>query len=155
MSGLIEIATVLLIAMSPLAELRGSIPVALFVFHMDPVTAFALSIIGNMIPVIPILLLFDPIVGHLRRFKVFDRLFDWLFARTRRHGAGVEKYGALGLAIFVAVPLPMTGAWTGSLLAFLFGMKLRYSVPSIFLGVLGAGVIVMSTSLGVIHFIGL
>lgn len=155
MSGLFEIATVVLIAMSPLAELRGAIPVALFVFRMEPVTAFTLSIIGNMIPVVPILLLFDPIVSYLRRFKVFDRLFDWLFARTRRHGEGVEKYGALGLAIFVAIPLPMTGAWTGSLLAFLFGMKLRHSVPAIFLGVLGAGVIVMLASLGVIHFIGL
>jgi len=151
--GLPREVVTLLLSMLPIAELRGAIPWAL---AQPPVggglswqTAYVYAVIGNFIPVIPILLLLDPVSGWLRRFKSFDRFFNWLFARTRKRGQMIEKYEALGLILFVGIPLPVTGAWTGAVAAFLFGIRFRYAVPCILLGILLAGVIVTLASLGI------
>lgn len=148
----------LILSTLPIAELRLAIPWAL---ASPPAggglswsTAYVFAVIGNFIPVIPILLLLEPVSNFLRRFKIFDRFFDWLFARTRRRGKMIERYEALGLILFVGIPLPITGAWTGSVAAFIFGIKLRYAIPCILLGILLAGVVVTLASLGVISFIG-
>jgi uncharacterized membrane protein len=106
--------------------------------------AYVLSVIGNMIPIIPIILLIGPVSTFLmKRSKLWHRFFTWVFERLRKRGGDlVEKYEALGLAIFVAIPLPVTGAWTGSLLAFLMCVRARRAFPCILAGVLTAGVIV-------------
>ena len=104
---------------------------------------------------IPILLFIGPVSEWLRRFRAFDRFFTWLFARTRRRGKLIERFEVLGLALFVAIPLPITGAWTGSLAAFIFGVRKRVAFPTIFLGICVAGVIVTLASLGVISFWGI
>ncbi|MHC1585244.1 MAG: COG2426 family protein [Candidatus Syntropharchaeia archaeon] len=150
MPDLFQAITIILIAASPIAELRGAIPVALFL-QMNPVEAFFLSVIGNTIPVLFLLLFLEPLSNWLRKFKIFDYFFDWLFSRTRNHGERVEKYGALGLIPLVAIPLPMTGAWTGCAAAFVFGIKFRYAFPAIFAGILMAGMIVMCLTLDLIH----
>lgn len=135
---------VILMAMLPVAELRVAIPVAILKYHMDPVSAFTLSVIGNMLPVVPLLLYLEPVSVFLRnRWRLWDVFFGWLFERTRRkHRETFEKYGALGLAIFVGVPLPATGAWTGCAAAFIFGIKPRLSFLAILAGVIMAGAIV-------------
>lgn len=125
----------------PVSELRGAIPLALS-FKMPLVKAYWLSVAGNLIPVIPILFLLEPVSNRLRRFKIWARYFDWLFGRTRKRARQVEKYEFLGLILFVAIPLPMTGAWTGAVAASLFKVRFRYAVIAIILGVLIAGVIV-------------
>ena len=112
-----EIIT-LLIAMLPIAELRGAIPWALaappFGGGLAWQTAYFYAVLGNFIPIIPILLLIEPVSNWLRRYKVFNRFFDWLFARTRRRAQkNIERYEALGLTLFVAIPLPVTGASLG------------------------------------------
>ena len=152
-------AITLLIAMLPIAELRGAIPWAL---TNPPIgggltwqTAYVYSVIGNFIPVIPILLLLEPVSNWLRRFRVFDRFFNWLFERTRRRGKMIEKYKAVGLILFVGIPLPVTGAWTGSVAAFLFGVRTRFAIPCIIAGILLAGVVVTLACMGVIGFIGI
>jgi len=148
----------LILSTLPIAELRLAIPWALAQppagGGLDWTTAYIFAVIGNFIPVIPILLLLEPVSNFLRRFQIFDRFFDWLFARTRKRGKMIERYEALGLILFVGIPLPVTGAWTGSVAAFLFGIKLRYAIPCILLGILLAGVVVTLASLGVINFIG-
>jgi len=149
LQGLPKELITIIIAMLPVAELRGSIPVALS-FGMKPWAVFWWSIIGNMIPVAPVLLLLGPFSKWLRRFKVFDRFFTWLFTRTEKNGATIQKYGFWGLAIFVGIPLPMTGAWSGCAAAFLLQMKFWRAFFAIFIGVLIAGCIVMSASLGII-----
>ena len=134
---------VVLIAMLPLAELRVSIPIAIYAFELDPFTAFYLSVIGNMIPVIPLLLFLEPVSNYLRRWRIGDIFFTWLFERTqRKHNANFEKYGSIGLAIFVGIPLPVTGAWTGCAAAFVFGFKFKNAFLAILAGVIIAGAVV-------------
>jgi uncharacterized membrane protein len=149
-----EITTVVL-AMLPISELRGAIPYAITIGKMPWPEAYVLAVIANFIPVIPILYLIGPVSDALRRFRLFDRFFNWLFARTRRKGKLIERFEILGLMLFVAIPLPVTGAWTGSVAAFLFGVKKRVALPTIFAGICIAGVVVTLASLGVISLWGL
>ncbi len=146
---------IIFVAALPVFELRGSIPLALFTFGFDPLTAFLLSVIGNMIPVIPLLLYLEPVSNYLRRWRIGDIFFTWLFERThRKHSAEFEKYGSIGLAIFVGIPLPATGAWTGCAAAFIFGFKFKNAFLAILAGVIIAGAIVTAlTVMGIKIFI--
>jgi len=138
---------VFLISAAPVSELRGGIPAGLFEFDLSWYSVFLVSFLGNLLP-IPFLLLFlDPLSRLLSRIAIFARILEWLFERTRRRGRIVERYGRIGLTLFVALPLPVTGAWTGALVAFLLGMEFRHALLSIVLGVFIAGVIVISLCL--------
>jgi len=141
-----------LIATLPVSELRGSIPVALLKFDFVWYKAYLISIIGNMAPVVPWLVFLNYMQKKLMKFKVMNLFFNWIFNRTRRKGKLIEEYETLGLMLFVAIPLPITGAWTGCIAAFLFGIRLRHAILAIFLGVLIAGAIV--TSLTMLGWIG-
>ncbi|WP_370574363.1 COG2426 family protein [Methanomethylovorans sp.] len=139
----------ILISSLPVAELRGSIPIAILQYQMHPAEAYLLAVIGNMIPVIPLLLYLEPVSNYLRRFRLWDKFFNWLFTRTHHnHSATFEKYGTLGLAIFVAIPLPATGAWSGCAAAFVFGICFRHALVAITAGVLIAGLVVTVVTLG-------
>ena len=146
LQGLPKEWVTLIIAALPIAELRGSIPVALMM-GLSPVKAFWLSILGNCSFIIPTLFLLEPVSNALMRFKPWKRFFDWLFARTKEKGDLIQKYEAIGLMLFVAVPLPMTGAWSGCIAASIFRIKFRYAFPAIVAGVLLAGVIVLAVCL--------
>ena len=145
--GLSKELVVLIIAALPIFELRGALPVAINLFHLPWYYALPLAIIGNLLPVPIILLFLDAISRWLSKIGFFDRFLRWLFERTRKRGRVVERYERIGLALFVAIPLPVTGAWTGSLVAVLFGLKFRYAFLSIFIGVCIAGIIVTCLSL--------
>lgn len=144
-----EIAT-LFIAMLPIGELRASIPVALGVYNLSWPQALFWSVSGNIMAVVLVSLCLEPISWFLsKHFKIFKRFFDWLFTRTRKkHNHRFEKWGAVALIAFVAIPLPGTGGWAGALAAFVFGIPFKKSLPLIFLGILIAGIIVTLTSLG-------
>ncbi|MBU1701866.1 MAG: small multi-drug export protein [Candidatus Eisenbacteria bacterium] len=144
--------TVVILAMLPILELRGAIPWALAPIGGDLslVEAVPLAILGNMIPVIPLLLWIGPISDWLRKMPLLDRFFTWLFQRTRRKGRLVEKYQAVGLALFVAIPLPITGAWTGAAAAFLFGIPFRQALLATLAGVCISATIVTLATLGVL-----
>ena len=142
---------IFLFAMTPIFELRGAIPVAaIFGVNIAIWKIYLIAVIGNMIPVLPILLLLEPVSNFLSEHsKIFDRFFEWLFNRTKRKiESKIEKYGALGLMVFVAIPLPVTGAWTGCIAAFLFGIRPRYAFPAILAGVMIAGVVVSVVTYG-------
>ena len=98
----------------------------------------------HLLPVPFILLFLEAATRLLSRVAIFERLLSWLFERTRRRGKIIQKYKHIGLILFVAIPLPVTGAWTGSLAAVLFGIKFRHAFLSIFIGVVIAGIIVTS-----------
>lgn len=132
---------VMIVGALPIAELRGSIPLGLS-FGMPISKAFLLSVIGNIIPVAPALFLLEPVSNKLRKFKSWARFFNWLFERTKKKADTIQKYEALGLAIFVAIPLPMTGAWSGVMAASLFKIRFRYAFIAITAGVIFAGLIV-------------
>ncbi len=142
---------VVLVAMLPVFELRGAIPAGYALGMTNPVLIYVLAVVGNFLPVLPILLLIGPAERNLRRFPVMDRFFNWLFKRTVSRSKVIKRYESLGLILFVAIPAPMTGAWTGSLAAYLFKLPLRMAIPCIILGILIAGVVVSLVSQGVIQ----
>ena len=142
-----DILKVLGLAASPISELRGAIPLAVLDFDFPWYYAYLVAVIGNMLPVPFILLFLNTSTRILSRFTLFDRFFKWLFAYTTRRGTLIEKYERIGLVLFVAIPLPITGAWTGSIAAVLLGMSFKRAILSIFLGVLIAGVIVTCLTL--------
>jgi len=141
-----------LLAMLPVTELRGSIPWATFVLELNWQGALGWSILGNLLIVPFILLLLDPARRLLGRFPLFGRFFDWLLARTRRRGKVVERYRAIGLAMFVSIPLPVTGAWTGAVAAYVFGIRFWPALLAIAVGVCIAGTIVTMACQGLIGF---
>ena len=138
---------ILLTASLPVSELRGAIPLGLLHLKEPLLKVVFLSILGNILPVAPILFLLQPVSEKLRRFKLWNKFFDWLFERTRRKAGLVEKYEAIGLALFVAIPLPITGAWTGCIAASLFKIRFRYAFLSVILGITIAAVIVTALCL--------
>jgi uncharacterized membrane protein len=144
-------------AMTPIGELRAAIPLGRGTFKMSIYSAFIISVIGNMIPPIIILWVLDPLSKFLmRRFKLANRFFTWLFDRTRRkYSKRFEKYSGFALITFVGIPLPITGAWTGSIIAFVFGIPPKKAILHIFLGVLMAGIIVtiIVQTVGYVRFI--
>lgn len=140
----------LIAAFLPISEVRGAIPLAVGVYGYSPAEAYLISVFGNLLPVIPLLLFLGPVSEYLRRFEIGDRFFTWLFARTRRKCLQDHKnFGLTALAIFVATPLPMTGAWTGCALAFLLGFRFWPAFAAIATGILLAGAVVTATVMGV------
>ena len=133
---------VLAISALPVLELRGALPVAINLFHFPWYYALLLAVIGNLLPVPFILLFLNAFSRLLSKIGFFDRILHWLFEHTRRRGKIINRYERIGLTLFVAIPLPITGAWTGSLAAVLFGLKFKHAFLSIFAGVLIAGAIV-------------
>ncbi len=144
---LFNILKVIGIAALPISELRGAIPVAILEYHFPWHYALLLAIIGNLIPVPFILLLLNSCSKVLSKIGIFERMLHWLFENTRRRGKIVERYERIGLMLFVAIPLPGTGAWTGSVVAVLFGLKFKHAFLSILIGVIIAGAIVTCATL--------
>ncbi|MBU1125047.1 MAG: small multi-drug export protein [Candidatus Omnitrophica bacterium] len=143
---------IMIVGALPISELRGAIPLGLY-YGFPLVKAFFLAVLGNSLIVIPALFLFEPISRRLRKFKLWSRFFDWLFERTKKNSDAVQKYEALGLILFVAIPLPMTGAWSGIVAASMFKIKFRYALAAILTGILIAGIIVSTLcSLGIFSY---
>jgi len=138
---------VVLISMLPILELRGALPIAINLFHIPWYWAFLLALLGNLIPVPIILLLLEYVAKIVCKVKIGERFINWLFTRTRARSHIIQKYERIGLVLFVAIPLPMTGAWTGSIAAFLLGIKFRYAFLAILCGIIIAGIIVTCLSL--------
>ncbi len=145
LSGLNHELAVFLISMVPIVELRGAIPfgVALGVkWHI----AYILSVIGNILPVPFVILFFRPVIEYLEKTKLFGKLASKLKNRTTSKIKDVNKYKILGLYLFVAIPLPGTGAWTGAAIAALMKMRIKHAFPVIVAGVASAGVIMLAVS---------
>ncbi len=142
---------VALISMSPISELRGGIPTAIFVYKMTPSLAYLLCVIANIVPAVVLVYSLDWIERFFSSHWAWaKRILDKIYAKTKkRMSRKFEIYGFIALTLFVAIPLPVTGVWTGAIAANVFGIKSRYAIPSLALGVVIAGVIVLTTSLGI------
>jgi len=139
-------------SMIPWIESRYVIPYALWEFNWELWQVFPLAVLGNMLPIPFVLLFFKFVEKFLRRFRFWAKVMDRLFKGTRERADGkIVKYEYLGLIMFVAIPLPFTGAWTGSLIAYLFDLKFSKSLLTILLGViLSATITVILYSTGLI-----
>ena len=181
-SGLPDWLYVLVISMLPIVELRGAIPVGAGI-GMEYYLCYPLAVIGNMIPVPFILLFIPRILDFMARFRIFRPIVAWLRKKANKHSKRVLKNDSeplkietvtseldtstptsqekrrvngsifAALLIFVAIPLPGTGAWTGSLVASLFNLQLKKSALAIFAGVLISGVIMSLISYGILGFL--
>lgn len=135
---------VVAIATLPVVELRGALPVAINLFHMPWQYALLLAIIGTLIPVPLLLLFFGAITRRLSKIASFRRWLNWLDGLARRRGKMVERYKSIGLVLLVAVPVPVTGAWTGSLVATILNVDFKQALLAIFIGTCIAGAIITS-----------
>ncbi|HAJ44944.1 MAG: hypothetical protein UV53_C0005G0003 [Candidatus Azambacteria bacterium GW2011_GWE1_42_9] len=136
------------VAALPLSELRGAIPLAMLKFGFSPYKALAIGVLGNILPVLPILLGLKKTSEYLSdKFHWVGKFFDWIFERTRtKHSDHFLYWGNLALLIFVAIPLPLTGAYSGAVAAFVFGIPAKHAFWFIVLGVLVAGLIVTAVT---------
>ncbi|WP_457637700.1 COG2426 family protein [Oceanithermus sp.] len=141
---------VFFVSMLPVVELRGAVPLGIGL-GLPPWAAALAALLGNLL-IVPFLLWLVPgIVDWFSRYQWFAKAWDRLEARLRLKGEdAIQRYGALGLLLFVAIPLPGSGAWTGSLIAVVLGLKKRYAAPAIALGVLAADVLVTLAATGVL-----
>ncbi len=134
-------AIVFIISMIPILELRGALLVAGPLLGVPVARAIPLSVIGNIIPVPFILLLITPIFNWMKGTKKLRPLVDKLETKAMSKSDKIEKYEFWGLVLFVGIPLPGTGAWTGSLIAALLGIKFKKAFPAVVLGICMATVI--------------
>lgn len=135
-------------SMVPIIELRGAIPLGIGL-NLNWLWVYIISVIGNMIPIPFIILLIRPVIDWLLHSRAFHRIGEWLDKRTMEKSKQITKYKKLGLLIFVAIPLPGTGAYTGAMIAGLLNMRLKDALPAIFGGVIIAGAAMLMISCGV------
>ncbi len=140
------------ISMLPIIELRGAIPVGA-ASGLPWYVNYLLCCIGNMLPVPVILFFVEYVLDFMKRIKHLDRIAYWVEEKAEKYKGQVTKYATWGLLLFVAVPLPGTGAWTGSLVAAFIKMKKKTAFFSVLGGVLIAGAIVTLISYGVLGFL--
>ena len=138
-------------SMIPIIELRGAIPLGA-ALGLPMWQTFLISIIGNMLPVPIILLFVKKVLEFMSRSKIkfFNKVANWLYAKAEKNRARIEKYAFWGVAIFVGIPLPMTGAWTGTLVAAVINMRFLKAFFSALIGVLMAAVIMTFISYGAV-----
>jgi len=135
-------------SMVPWLESRYVIPFAINTLGWEWWRAYPLAVAGNMLPIPFILLFFHHVEKFLRRWKSWDGFMDRMFSHTRRRAdAKIRRYEHLGLLVFVAFPVPFTGAWTGALIAYLFNLKFGRSLITIFIGVLSAAAFMTAITL--------
>lgn len=142
-----EIFLTFTMAMMPVVELRGAIPLGVAA-GLPPALACLTAILGNLVPAPLIILLARRIADFLRGTRFFGPKIGWLERRAHLKGRLVRKYRLLGLVILVGIPLPGTGAWTGSLVAAMLNIRMRHALPAILLGLVIAAAITTAITLG-------
>ena len=143
-----------LVSMVPVLELRGAIPVGM-ALDLKPIETLVIALVGNMLPVPFIVLFLRKIFAFLKRkSRWLRRIVEKLEKKAESKQDLIHRWQVFGLFLLVAIPLPGTGAWTGSMVAALMDIRLKHALPAIAAGVLAAGLIVLSISVGVAGLIG-
>lgn len=140
---------IFVISLMPILELRGGL-LAATLLHVDFFKALAICITGNVLPIPIILIFLEKILKLFEKWKVTKKIVTWLEKKVDSKRSQIDKYGYLGLILFVGIPLPGTGAWTGSLLAIMLGLNKKKSFIFILIGVLLAAVIMSIVSYGIL-----
>ena len=142
---------VFIISLMPILELRGGL-LAAALLGLDPLPSYIISIIGNVIPVPFIILLITKVLTWMKNSKVnfFNKIANWLDEKVEKNKGQIEKFGYLGLVLFVGIPLPGTGAWTGALIASVLNMEKKKTFVAVLAGIVMASIIMMILSFGVV-----
>jgi len=133
----------LIVSAFPIIELRGAIPLAMLKLGLTPWEAFSCGVLGSLIPVFPILYLLQFIEPLLRKIKSLDILIDKVFEKTRSKSKIIQEWEFIGLVLFIGIPLPGTGVWTGTLAAYLFGLSKPFSFIAALIGTALAGTLMV------------
>jgi len=144
---------VLLTAALPVLELKAALPLGIGL-GMHPLHAFIVSYIGSLLPVPFLFLLIRPMFLRFKKLKVLKEHIEKLEERTIRKSVNIQKFGTLGLFLFVAIPLTGTGVWTGTLGAVLLDIRFKWAFPAIVLGNFIAGLIILTLSHSVFSILG-
>ncbi len=144
-----EIA-VFIISLLPILELRGGL-IAASLLHLNPIVSYIICIIGNVLPVPFILGFMSKILKKMRESKHFYKLANWLDKKVEKNKDKIEKLGFWGLVLFVGIPLPGTGAWTGCLVASVLEMDKKKSFIATMIGIFMASIIMMILSFGILQ----
>ena len=145
---------VFIVSMLPILELRGGLIVAKLL-EVSFFKAFAICFIGNLLPIPFILLFIRRIFSLLKKIRFVNQAIDKLEAKSIRKAENVKKYRLWGVFLFVAIPLPGTGAWTGALVADLLDIRIKHSLPTIAIGVFVAGLLISAFSYGLLGLLGI
>lgn len=142
---------VFIISLMPILELRGGL-IAAALLGLEPLPSYIISIIGNVLPVPFILLLITKILEWMKNSKIgfLNKIANWLNEKVEKHKGQIEKFGYLGVVLFVGIPLPGTGAWTGSLIASVLGMDRKKTFLAVMFGIVMASIIMMLISFGIL-----
>ncbi len=140
-------------SMLPVIELRGSVPLGIMALHMPWWQVYLISVVGNLIPVPFILLFIRALLGWMKKIPHLDRIAVFIEERAQKGSEKVKQRASWGLFIFVAIPLPGTGAWTGAMIAAMLDVRMRYALPAIAAGVMVAGLIMMAIAGGLFGFL--
>ena len=156
MGGLLSLSfgkqlIVFIISMLPILELRGGL-IAASLLKLSPVESYVIALVGNAIPIPFLLLLINKILSTMEKskFKLFNKMHSFLHKKIMKNKDSIEKYGFWGLVIFVGIPLPGTGAWTGAIIAAFLEMDRKKAFLAICFGMLMASIIMMIISFGVL-----
>ena len=147
---LYELFALIFTAVLPGIEARGAIPLG-FIMGLNPYIVLIVSYLASSFPSIPIIYFLEKIEPILRRYRLIAKIYDAFLDKVRRKAESMHrhKYVYLALSAYVAIPLPLTGVWTGSFIAYILGLEPRKSVISVFLGNLVASLIVFTSVYGV------
>ncbi len=138
---------IFIISLCPILELRGGL-IAAYALNVNILVAFPICVLGNMLPIPLILLFIRRIIEWLKHFKKLNKLALWIENKANSKSSNFSKYRTWGLFIFVGIPLPGTGAWTGALVADALNIRMKHALPAIFAGVIMAGAIISLASYG-------
>jgi len=138
---------IMLISMIPLIEQRGAIPVGILAYHLNPWLVFLVSLLGSFIPAPFVYLFFNKILAWMKTVKMLHKFTDFIDKKIQKGAKQVEKYMEIGLTIFVGIPLPTTGLWTGSAIAAFLGLDFKKSMICVFLGGVISAVIITIVSM--------
>lgn len=152
-SNLPKEVVIVILAVLPISELRGAIPVGISVYQLGLWKTIVLAMVGNFSFVIPFLWFLNNLHQTCMRFSWYNRFSTWWFNKVKPKTKNIEKYEYLGLTLFVGIPLPMTGAWSGCVASYLLGLEFWKSIIAIFVGIIIACIIVTFTTVSVTEVI--
>lgn len=141
---------VFVISILPILELRGGL-LAAGIINLNPIIAYIVAIIGNILPIPFVLLFFNKFFDWMKKFSIFGKFVKWIENKVEKNKSKFEKGEFIGLILFVGIPIPGTGAWTGSLIASLMKMDKKKAMLAIFIGIILASVIMMILSYGLVN----
>ena len=147
--GINKELVIFIISLMPILELRGGL-LAATLLDVEFIRAAIISILGNVLPIPFVLLFLKYVLDILSKWKITKKFVNWLEKKVHDKREQIDKYGYLGLILFVGIPLPGTGAWTGALLAVMLGLNRKKSFVCILLGVLMAAIIMSILSYGIL-----